>query len=82
MSRVVWIKHAAQLATLAQDSTGPRIKGTMNELSIIEDGSVWIENGIIQAVGTTKELEAQYRDRALEAFGNRCNGISCYAWAC
>ena len=28
MSRVVWIKHAAQLATLAQDSTGPRIKGS------------------------------------------------------
>ena len=67
MSPIIWIKHAAQLATLAQDSGGPRIKEAMNELSIIEDGSVWIENGIIQAVGTTKELEAQYRDRVHEA---------------
>lgn len=67
MNSVVWIKHAAQLATIAQNSTGPRIKEEMNELSIIEDGSVWIENGVIQAVGTTTELEAEFKDRAHEA---------------
>ena len=67
MTKIVWIKHAAQLATLAQDSTGPRIKEAMNELSIIEDGSIWIEDGIIQAVGTTQELEEQFKDRAHEA---------------
>ena len=39
----------------------------MNELSIIEDGSIWIEEGIIQAVGTTQELEEQFKDRAHEA---------------
>ena len=67
MTNIVWIKHAAQLATLAQAKTGPRIKEAMNELSIIEDGSVWIEDGIIKAVGTTEELEEQFKDRAHEA---------------
>ena len=33
----------------------------MNELSIIEDGSIWIEEGIIKAVGTTQELEEQFK---------------------
>ena len=53
MTKPIWIKHAAQLATLAQPSKGPRVKEAMSELGIIEDGSVWIEDGIIQAVGTT-----------------------------
>ena len=67
MTSIVWIKHAAQLATLAQNSEGPRIKEAMNDLSIIEDGSVWIEDGVIKAVGTTAELEKQYNDRGHEA---------------
>lgn len=67
MKSIAWIKHAAQLATLAQNSKGPRIKGAMNELTIIEDGSVWIEEGVIKAVGTTTELEKQFNDRAHEA---------------
>ena len=36
-------------------------------MAIIEDGSVWIEDGIIQAVGTTDELEEQFSNRAHEA---------------
>lgn len=67
MTNIVWIKHAAQLATLAQPSPAPRIKEAMNELTIIEDGSIWIEEGIIQSVGTTQELEEQFKDRAHEA---------------
>lgn len=64
---IIWIKHATQLATLQQEHRGPRTKAAMNELSIIEDGSVWIEDGIIQAVGTTDELEERYKERAHEA---------------
>ena len=60
MKTIVWIKHASQLATLAQAEPGPRIKEAMNDLSIIEDGSVWIEDGVIKAVGTTEELEVQF----------------------
>ncbi|MCP3740704.1 imidazolonepropionase [Rossellomorea sp. BNER] len=67
MTKPIWIKHAAQLATLASDVKGPRSKEAMSEIGLIEDGSLWMEDGIIQAVGTTKELEDRYRERAHEA---------------
>ncbi|QCR32587.1 imidazolonepropionase [Lysinibacillus sp. SGAir0095] len=67
MPRPIWIKHSAQLATLASDKKGPRTKEAMSDLGLIEDGSLWIENGLIQAVGTTKELEKHYLDRSHEA---------------
>lgn len=70
----VWIKHAAQLITMAHHVTGPRRKETMNELEVIEDGSVWIENGIIQAIGTTAELEEKYAARAHEAVVTDASG--------
>lgn len=60
MTNRLWIKHASQLATLQAPSNGPRIKEEMSELGIIEDGSLWIENGIIEAVGTTEELSRKY----------------------
>ena len=59
MRRPLWIKHAAQLVTVA-GGKGPRTGKGMSELGLIEDGSVWIENGVIKAVGTTAELEAQF----------------------
>ncbi|TQR20312.1 imidazolonepropionase [Psychrobacillus vulpis] len=67
MVKAVWIKHASQLVTLAHETVGPRIKEAMSELAIIEDGSVWLENGIIQAIGTTKELEMRYSVQAENA---------------
>lgn len=67
MTKPIWIKHAAQLATLASDVKGPRSKEAMSELGLIEDGSLWIEDGVIQAVGTTKGLEARYADKLHEA---------------
>ncbi|PIC83291.1 imidazolonepropionase [Sporosarcina sp. P1] len=67
MKNIVWIKYASQLATLASGKHGPRAKKDMSDLGIIEDGSVWIEDGIIQAVGTTKELESTYGERAQDA---------------
>lgn len=67
MTKPIWMKHISQLATLAQDKEGPRSKAAMSELGLIEDGSLWIEDGIIQAVGTTGELESHYSVRADEA---------------
>lgn len=64
MKKSIWIKHASQLATLASEKKGPRAKADMSNIGVIEDGSLWIEDGIIQAVGTTSELEAKYADRA------------------
>ncbi|MGF9906778.1 imidazolonepropionase [Brevibacillus porteri] len=63
----VWIRHASQLATLAGGSSSPVVGAQMNELSIIEDGSIWLEDGVIQRVGTDEELALYYRDRAHEA---------------
>lgn len=67
MSKPVWIKHVSQLATLASAMKGPRSKTAMSELGLIKDGSLWLEDGVIQAVGTTNELEEKYRSRADEA---------------
>lgn len=63
MTKPIWIKHAAQLATLASEVKGPRSKEAMSELGLIEDGSLWIEDGLIQAVGTTKEIEERYAEK-------------------
>lgn len=62
----VWIQHAAQLATIAGENA-PRKREEMSELGIIEDGSIWIEDGVIQAIGTTEELQKQFGDRAADA---------------
>lgn len=62
----LWIKHAAQLVTVS-GANKPRTREAMSDLGLIEDGSVWIENGQILAVGTTSELETSFGDRANEA---------------
>ncbi|HJF31227.1 MAG TPA: imidazolonepropionase [Sporosarcina psychrophila] len=67
MTKPLWIIHATQLATLANDKKGPRVKDAMSDLGLIEDGSLWIEDGFIKAVGKTAELEKQYADRLHEA---------------
>ncbi|WP_312111635.1 imidazolonepropionase [Brevibacillus reuszeri] len=67
MTKPVWIRHASQLATLAGGSAAPVVGDRMNELTIIEDGSIWLEAGVIQRVGTDEELEQAYGHRAHEA---------------
>ncbi|XRG77113.1 imidazolonepropionase [Rossellomorea sp. GAMAL-10_SWC] len=67
MTKPIWIKNAAQLATLASEMKGPRSKEAMSELGLIEDGSLWIEDGVIQAVGTTKEIQDRYAEKIHEA---------------
>lgn len=67
MTKPIWIKNAAQLATLASDVKGPRSKEAMSVLGLIEDGSLWIENGVIQDVGTTNEIQNRYAERIQEA---------------
>lgn len=65
-NKPIWIKHAAQLATIA-GGAAPRVREGMSDLGLIEDGSVWMEDGKIRAVGTTAELEERYAQRAGEA---------------
>lgn len=44
------IRHAQQLVTLRGSSQAPLRGKEMNQLAIIEDGSIWIEDGVIQYV--------------------------------
>lgn len=63
----IWIRHAQQLATLAGTSEAPVTGERMNQLAIIEDGSVWLEDGKIIRVGTDAKLAAEYGQRSGEA---------------
>lgn len=67
MSKVIFIRNANQLVTLQGSSQAPLVKEAMSELGIIENGSVWIEDGVIQAVGTDEELLAKFEGRLSEA---------------
>ncbi|MGG1663533.1 imidazolonepropionase [Brevibacillus sp. NRS-1366] len=67
MTKPVWIRHASQLATLAGGSAAPARGEGMNQLSIIENGSVWLEDGVIQRVGTDADLAEAYSERGHEA---------------
>lgn len=68
MPKPVWIQNASQLVTMQiPHHIGPRIKGQMSELGLIENGSVWLEDGEIKTVGTTLELRNLYQQRAHEA---------------
>lgn len=64
---ITFIKHAAQLATLASGEKGPRKKGAMSELGIIEDGGVLIEDGVIIAVGKTEKIEKAHPEKVKQA---------------
>ena len=63
MSEPIFIRNASQLVTLQGSSDAPLVKEAMSELGIIENGSVWIEDGVIQAVGTDEELVEKYEER-------------------
>lgn len=67
MSKALFIRNASQLVTLQGSSKAPLVKGAMSELNIIENGSVWIEDGVIQSVGTDEELAVKYGERIAEA---------------
>ncbi|ASS99801.1 imidazolonepropionase [Geobacillus thermocatenulatus] len=65
--RPLFIRRARQLVTLAGGSAAPLVKEKMSNLGIIENGSVWIENGVIVAVGPDDELARRFADRFSEA---------------
>ena len=63
----IFIRHASQLVTLEGSSDAPLTGEHMGNLHIIENGSVWLENGVIQFVGPDEEAEQLYHDRLKEA---------------
>ncbi|CRK80883.1 imidazolonepropionase [Neobacillus massiliamazoniensis] len=67
MSKSIFIRNASQLVTLQGSSNAPLVKEAMSELGIIENGSIWLEDGVIQAVGLDEELALMYKDRLGDA---------------
>ncbi|WP_163100793.1 imidazolonepropionase [Peribacillus alkalitolerans] len=67
MTAPIFIRNASQLVTLEGSSKAPLVKEAMSDLKVIENGSLWIEHGEIQAVGTDVELSQIYKDRMGEA---------------
>ncbi|MTD31048.1 imidazolonepropionase [Planomicrobium sp. YIM 101495] len=65
MSKAVWIKNASLVTLRGQQ--GPRSKEAMSELGLIEGGSMWLEDGVVKAVGTTEQLERDFSQRIAEA---------------
>lgn len=63
----MFIKNASQLITIKGFSKKPARKEEMKQLSIIENGAVWIENEKIMDVGPTSELELKYISQLHEA---------------
>lgn len=56
MERPLFIRHAAELVTLAGTSNAPVRGRRMGELNVIEGGSVWIEGDTIRDVGHDEEV--------------------------
>ncbi|MGG3564300.1 imidazolonepropionase [Neobacillus rhizosphaerae] len=67
MSKAVFIRNASQLVTLQGSSSAPLVREAMSELGIIEKGSIWIEDGVIQTVGKDEELVKKFASRMQEA---------------
>jgi imidazolonepropionase len=63
----IFIRHASQLITLNNNSKKPLTGKEMDQLTIIEDGSVWLEHGLIQAIGKDDAIVTQYHNRLNEA---------------
>ncbi|WP_028783798.1 imidazolonepropionase [Thalassobacillus devorans] len=62
MTQKLLITNAAQLITMAGHNDRPAKKKAMSELEIIENGSIYIEEGKVVAVGTDEEIRADYQD--------------------
>ena len=72
MAKTLLVKNAAELVTCR--GGGPKRGAAMQDIGIIEDGALWLEDGIIRQVGTTREILAGLTvkpDEEIDAAG-RC----------
>ncbi|WP_174614579.1 imidazolonepropionase [Virgibacillus ihumii] len=67
MAKVLYIENASQVITMKGHSEKPAKKEAMNDINIIENGSVLIQDGKILAVGQDSELKKEYADSIAEA---------------
>jgi imidazolonepropionase len=62
-TKALYIRNASQLVTLKGTSDAPVTGKAMNELHIIENGSLWIEEGVIVTVGTDEEVRRKHQSQ-------------------
>src|SRR5690625_5078734 len=62
MTKVLYIKNAAELITVKGHSEKPAKKEAMNNIGIIENGSVLSQEGKVIAVGTDEEIRKEHQE--------------------
>ncbi|MBN8210739.1 imidazolonepropionase [Bacillus sp. NTK071] len=67
MRKPLFLQDASELITLKGSSSAPLVQPIESDLSIIQNGSVLIDNGTILAVGKTSELKQHYPQKISEA---------------
>src|SRR5699024_4701504 len=66
-SNYIYIKNASELITVKGHSAKPAKKESMNDIGIIENGSVLAEGSKIIAVGTDEEISKKYSSKLKRA---------------
>lgn len=61
MTQKLFISNANQVVTMAGHSDKPAKKEAMSDITILEHGSIWIEDGKIVEVGTDAEMREKYQ---------------------
>ncbi|MFD1414344.1 imidazolonepropionase [Oceanobacillus jeddahense] len=63
MTQKLFISNANQVITMAGHSDKPAKKEAMSDITILEHGSIWVEDGKIVEVGTDAEMREKYREQ-------------------
>ncbi len=63
----IFIRNANEVITLKGGSSAPVTGSNMKKLHVINNGSIWLEDGKIKAVGDDEELLHQYKNRLHES---------------
>src|SRR5690625_4761694 len=67
MSKVLYIKNAAELVTVKGHSEAPAKKEAMSDIGIIENGSVLARDGKIIAVGKDEDIKKEHANLIKDA---------------
>ncbi|RFU68172.1 imidazolonepropionase [Peribacillus saganii] len=67
MKKPIFIRNANQIVTLEGSSSKPLAGKEMDQIQILANGSIWIEDGVIQFVGSDEEAAELYINRLQEA---------------
>ncbi len=74
MTQKLLITNAAQLITMAGHSEQPARKEAMSQLEVIENGALYMEDGVVVEAGPTEEIREKYQhsvnpDQHIDATG-------------